>query len=333
MTPEPHSIRWGILGAGRIARSFAADLRASGHHLAAVGARDGEAACAFADEFQIPHAHQGYDALVTDDTVDIVYIATPQGLHEEHALLAFAAGRPALIEKSFTVDGPGARRVVEAARAAGVFAMEAMWTRFLPPMVELRRLVAAGDLGEPLSVSSRHFQAIKPEPGSRHLDPALGGGALVDLGVYGISFATALLGAASEVQALGTLLPSGVDASASVLLRHERGDSTTEFSMVASGPNRAVVVGTEGYVEFDPFWFAWAGFTRFDGGRPAVELGRFEGGPVPRRLDLQAAEAERCLREGLLESPVVPLDESVAVMETLDLVRDRLDLTAGVPRE
>ncbi|WP_291049903.1 Gfo/Idh/MocA family oxidoreductase [Herbiconiux sp.] len=317
-------IRWGILGAGKIASAFVGDLTSAGHTVAAVGARSGDSARAFADRFGIPHAHGGYDALLADDTVDVVYIATPQGLHEEHAGMVFAAGKAALIEKSFTVDGASARRVADAARTAGVFAMEAMWTRFLPPMVELRRAIDDGSIGELRSVDTGHYQAIRPQPGSRHLDPDLGGGALIDLGVYGVSFAVQLLGAPTSIEAVGDILPSGVDGDATVLMRHERGYSSTRFSMQQAGPSRAAVIGSEGYLELDPYWFTWTSLSRHSGGRPSVELERFDAGPTPRGLHFQAAEVERCLRAGLTESPVMPLEESVVVMQTLDRIRERL---------
>lgn len=325
MTRNPdQAVRWGILGAGGISSAFTADLRANGHTVQAVGARSGESARAFAERFELPRAHAGYQALLADDEVDIVYIGTPQGLHEEQARAALAAGKPVLVEKSFTADAPSAERLAAAAQDAGLFAMEAMWTRFLPPMVELRRRVAAGELGELRQVVTSHHQAIRPGPGSRHLDPALGGGALLDLGVYGVSFAIELLGAPSRIAVEGRMLAPGIDAGETVLMRHPLGRSVTDVSIDTAAPARAVVVGSEGSIEFEPFWFTWSGFTAYDGGRPAAVVDRVPGGPAVRALHFQAAEAERCLREGLLESPVMPLAQSVLVMQTLDAIRDAL---------
>ncbi|MBK8446651.1 MAG: Gfo/Idh/MocA family oxidoreductase [Micropruina sp.] len=199
------AIRWGILGAGGIAAIFTENLLAEGLPVQAVGARDGARARAFADRFGIPTAHQGYDALVADPEVDAIYVSTTHNFHAEHALLAIAAGKPVLVEKAFTVTAAEARRVADAARAAGVFAMEAMWTRFLPSTDFVRARIADGSIGEVRAVITDHSQHLNADPKGRLHNPDLAGGALLDLGVYNVSFALDLLGAPSEIVARGSL--------------------------------------------------------------------------------------------------------------------------------
>ncbi|MEW1718352.1 Gfo/Idh/MocA family oxidoreductase [Streptomyces sp. NPDC093109] len=316
-------VQWGILGAGKIARVFAADLAAAGLHVSAVAARDPARAERFARETGIPRAHGSYRALVEDPEVDVVYVATPQPFHADQALLAIEAGKAALVEKSFTSDAPSARRLVDAARGRSVFLMEAMWTRFLPTFGEVRAELARGAIGELRSVVTHHFQKLDGSPSGRHYDPALGGGAVADLGVYGLSCAFHLLGPPHGITVTGSATPAGVDTSAAVLMRHGGGTtSTTVTSMDTPGPNSAAVIGTEGWIELDPYWFTSTGFTRYDAGRPGSPVRRYEPPAHPGRgMHFQALEVERCLRAGERESPLMPLDESVAVMSALDLIR------------
>ncbi|MEU9456608.1 Gfo/Idh/MocA family oxidoreductase [Streptomyces sp. NPDC048277] len=326
-------IRWGILGAGKIARVFAAGLGAAGLRVSAVAARDPDRAARFARETGIAVSHGSYEALVHDPEVDVVYVATPQPFHADQAVLAIEAGKAVLVEKSFTDDAPSAQRVVDAARRRSVFAMEAMWTRFLPTFGEIRAELARGTIGELRGVVTHHFQKLDDSPAGRHYDPALGGGAVADLGVYGISLAFHLLGAPHEIVAEGGATAAGVDTSASVLMRHgQERTSTTLTAMDTPGPNGAAIIGTDGWIEIDPYWFASSGFTVYDAGRPGRPVRRFDPPAVAGRgMHFQALEVERRLREGALESPLMPLDESVAVLRALDEIRARV-ITGGASR-
>ncbi|MFJ9705764.1 Gfo/Idh/MocA family protein [Streptomyces sp. NPDC101234] len=316
-------IRWGILGAGKIAQVFVAELRAAGLLVSAVAARDPDRAARFARETGIPVSYGSYEQLVDDPAVDVVYVATPQPFHADQAILAIEAGKAVLVEKSFTDDAPSAQRIVDAARRRSVFAMEAMWTRFLPTCAEIRAELARGSIGEVRGVVTHHFQKLNASPTGRHYDPALGGGAVADLGVYGISLAFHLLGAPHEIVAPGNATPAGVDTSASVLMRHDQGrTSTTLTAMNTPGPNGAAVIGTDGWIEIDPYFFGSTGFTVYDAGRPGSPVRRFEPPALPGRgMHFQALEVERRMLEGALESPLMPLDESVAVMRALDEIR------------
>ncbi len=310
---------WGILGAGGIAELFARDLATGGHRLAAVGSRDESRARAFAEKHGIPNVHTGYESLVADPDVDIVYVATPHSHHLEHAWMAIEAGKHLLVEKAFTTTGDDAQALVDAARAKGLFVMEAMWTRFLPTMVAVRERIAAGDLGEVVSVTADHSQMLDLSPGSRLIEPSLGGGALLDLGVYCVSFAHAILGPITRIQASGVVDSAGVDHRGAAILEHEGGGmSSLTFSMETLGSNRATIAGTDGVIELDPAFYIWTGFRRRHASDQGNAAELFAPETDGRGMQFQAAEVERCIAAGLLESELMPLDETVAIMRAMD---------------
>ncbi|MET4098613.1 putative dehydrogenase [Agrococcus sp. UYP10] len=317
---------WGILAPGGIAGAFARDLAVGGHRLVAVGSRDQGRAQAFATTHGAATAHGSYEALVADPDVDIVYVASPHGLHREHALLAIEAGKHVLVEKAFTTTGDEAQEVVDAARAKGVFVMEAMWTRFLPTMEVVRERIAAGNLGELVSVTADHSQMLDLSPGGRMIERALGGGALLDLGVYCVSLAHAFLGPVTRVRAAGAVDAAGVDHRGSAILTHEGGRmSTVTFSMETLGSNRASIAGTEGVIELDPAFYVWTGFTRrHASGDKETFVPETDG----RGMQFQAAEVERCVAAGQLESPLMPLDETVAIMRVMDEITAQMRASA-----
>lgn len=316
MTPT----RWGLLGTGNIARQFATDFRLhTGGSIVAVGSRSLDTAHAFADEFGILGRHGDYASLVADDSVDAVYVATPHTSHEECALLAIDQGKPVLVEKPFTINAAQARRVVEAARAREVFVMEAMWTRFLPHIEQLRSLVSGGALGDVRSLTADFGERFTREPGARAFDPAAAGGALLDLGVYPVSLASMIFGAPASIHAAAALTPTGVDAQTSVTLTYDGGAMAVVFASIeAHSATRASINGTSARVEIDGDFLAPAAM-RLMRDHEVVE--EFPLGHEGRGLRHQAAELERCVAAGLLESPVMPLDESVEIMATMDEIR------------
>lgn len=320
--PDPVTappIRWGILGAGHIAGSFASAVNAHTRaQLVAVGSRDRVRGERFASAHGIPTTHIGYEELVGDDHVDAVYVATPHSKHRDQALLAIAAGKHLLVEKSFTRNAAEAREVLDAARAAGTFVMEAMWTRFLPHVAALRSVVAAGVIGEVVNISADHGQAFTYDPSSRLFDPALAGGALLDLGVYPVSFAHDLLGVPSSVTAVGALTDTGVDGQVSMILGYgERAQATLSTTMWAKTPTVALISGTLGRIEVAGDFYAPTSFTVVlnDGGRWTYDR------PSERGLQFEAAEVARCVAEGRTESDRMTWQGTLDVMETMDEVR------------
>ncbi len=316
-------LRWGILATGGIARSFARDLIDAGLTVAAVGSRAPGAAAAFAAEFGIPTAHGSYEQLAADPGVDVIYVATPHPVHRDAALLAIAGGKHVLVEKPFALNAAQATRIAEAAAAAGVVAMEAMWTRFLPHMVQLRALLATGAIGEVRTVIADHTQALPTDPAHRLQNPALGGGALLDLGIYPVSFAVDVLGLPTAVQAHASLTPTGVDRQTAILLEHEGGrQSVLHCALDTAGSNRAVVLGTHGALELDRVWYTPTTVTRYDRDWSVVEQLRPE--VSGRGMQFQAAELERRVAGAAPSS--LPIDETVAIMTVLDQVRNLIGL-------
>jgi predicted dehydrogenase len=318
------TVRFGIIGTGGIARSFATDLQAvEGARLVAIGSRSQESADRFGDPFDVPHRHPSYEALVADEDVDVVYVATPHPLHAENALAAIAHGKHVLVEKPFTMDAAEARQVVDAARAAGVFCLEAMWTRFLPHTVKIRELVADGALGRVVQVSVDHGQFFAPDPTHRLYAPELGGGALLDLGIYPVSWAHMVLGAPTTVTSRIDPAFTGVDGQTSAVLQYGDGvQALVTCTLWAATPCRAAISGELASIDVDPVFYAPTSFTLR---RRGAEPERFEPEPTlqgpGKGLRYQAAEVVRCVREGLTESPALPPDETVSIMETLDAIR------------
>jgi len=324
--PDPAAappLRWGILGPGGIARRFARDIPAhTASSVVAVGSRSGGRAEAFAAEHDIPTAHASYPELVADPQVEAVYIATPHSEHLEHALLALQAGKPVLVEKSLTRNAAEARELFDAAAERGLFAMEAMWTRFLPHMVALRELLTAGEIGQLRMLTAEHGQGLGHVPAEHRLkNPALAGGAMLDLTVYPVSFAHDMLGAPDEVRALGTLTETGVDASEAISLRYgDRAVALLGASLVAATPNAAVVTGSTGRVEIAGTFYAPSTLTI----RPREGEERQVSPAVGSGFEYQAAEVARRVHAGERESPVHSWAGTVEVMATMDEARRQL---------
>lgn len=313
-------LRWGIVATGGIARMFAADLRLAGMTVSAVGSRTDDTATAFAREFDIPHAYGSYAEVIASPDVDIVYVATPHPQHVEVALAAIGAGKHVLIEKPITLEAVEAERIAEAAAASGVLAMEAMWTRYLPHMARIREIVADGTLGEIRYLSADHTQRLPSDPGHRLNALELGGGALLDLGIYPISFAWDILGAPSTVHAAGRLGETGADTEVATMFTYPSGAiATTLSSARAAGSNTATVVGTEARIEIDAVWYAPTSFRVIATDGTVLET--FDGSVSGRGMQYQAQYAQELIDRGQYDSDLLPIDESVSIMATLDEVR------------
>lgn len=315
--------RWGFIGPGRIAAGVARDLPLSnGGVLHAIASRSIERARAFADVHGAKVAYGSYGALLADPDVDAVYVATPHRQHHAIALAAIAAGKHVLVEKAFTSTAAGALEVVRAARDAGVFCMEAMWTRFQPAIVRMRELVDAGAIGEVRGVRADLGLRTPFDPTDRLWDPAQGGGALLDLGVYPLSFVQSVLGGSADaVDVHGTLARNGVDAEAS-LLWHADGGRTgfAHCSLLSPLPGVAGVFGTEGWIEVPPRFHhpAEIRLHPVGGDGRAAAPQTMDAPPTGAGYVHEFDEVHRCLAAGLTESPTMPLDDTVAVMQVLE---------------
>jgi predicted dehydrogenase len=319
------TIRWGIIGSGNIARQFARGLAVlPDAALVAVGSRSQGAADAFGELFGVPRRHASYDALANDPDVDAVYIATPHVLHKENSLLCLRAGKAVLCEKPFTINAREAEDLIAYARGAGLLLMEAMWTRFLPIIVRLRQLLAEGAIGEVRMLSADFGFRAKADPASRLFNPALGGGALLDVGIYPVSLASMVFGAPARVTGMAHLGETGVDEQAAIILGYDGGRlAQLSTAIRTSTPHEALLMGTEGQIKIETPWWMPTRMTVHQAGKAPelIEL-PFTG----NGYNYEAAEVMRCLREGQRESPIMPLDETLTIMQTLDTIRGQWGL-------
>jgi predicted dehydrogenase len=318
-------LRWGILATGLIAGLFTADLLRMGHKVTTVGSRSDQTARRFAAQFGIARAHGSYQSLFADPEVDIVYVATPHPLHAANAIAALEAGKHALVEKPFTINAAEAQKVVDLAEQKGLVVLEAMWTRFLPHMLRIREIVASGALGEIRAVIADHTQDFPDDPMHRLNALDLGGGALLDLGIYPISFAWDMLGAPQSVQATARFKATGADAEVATLFRHTGGAVSLTLSISdAAGPNVATVIGTQGRIDIDSVWYEPTNFLVYDNQGNVVE--EYKSSVQGRGMQYQAAEVERLIKAKKLVSEILPLTETVAIMRTLDAIRAQIKL-------
>jgi len=314
-------LRWGILATGGIAHAFTNDLTLNGFTVKAVGSRSQAAADTFAAEFDIPNAHGSYEALAADPEVDVVYVSTPHPLHAANARLMLEAGKHVLVEKPFTLNAAEAREIADLAAARGLLVLEAMWTRYLPHMIRVREIIAEGTLGEVRSLIADHTQKLPDDPAHRINALELGGGALLDLGIYPISFAWDVLGAPLSIAASARLGDAGSDTEVATVMAHESGAISTSLSASrAAGPNTATVIGTEARIEIDRVWYSATSF-RVVGPDGAVRE-EYRSDIDGRGMQYQALAAERVIGEGRTDSDILPIDETIAIMETLDEIRE-----------
>lgn len=325
-------LRWGILGTGFIADLQVRDLLDNGFTVQAVGSRSLETSREFATRFGIPTAHGSYEDLAADPDVDVVYVATPHVFHHENALLALNTGKHVLVEKAFTINARQAQEIVDLAEGKGLVALEAMWTRFLPHMERLRAIVADGTLGEVRKVVASHNQDLPKDPAHRLNDPALGGGALLDLGIYPVSFSFDVFGAPQRILASAAMTATGVDRQTAAIFEYADGQQAiVDCALDTAGNNRAAIIGTSGWVEIDSVWYNPTPFTRYDVSGNIVE--RFDEPVRGRGMQYQAAELERLVREGLTAGTLLPPGESVAIMAAMDEIRRQIGLTYDADRQ
>jgi predicted dehydrogenase len=318
--------RWGILATGYIAARFVEDLRLlPDAEVVAVGSRSAGTARAFADRHGIPKAYGSWDALAADPDVDVVYVATPHAAHYDATMTCLLAGRAVLCEKPFTLDRATSAELIEVARSRGLFLMEAMWMRCDPLVLRARDLIRAGAIGR-ISTVQADFGVPGPFPaGHRITDRTLGGGALLDLGVYPVGLAHLLLGVPDQVRSWAKLSPAGVDENTGMVLGYESGAvATLSCGMVGPTPTTATVTGTRGRIELPgPFYRPGRLTVHRVGAEPTVLTADLVGSGYQH----EAAEVQRCLAAGLPESPLVPHAATLEVMGLLDTVRAQIGVS------
>lgn len=313
-------LKWAIMGPGDISVAFLNDLRLAGMHLEAVGSRSLDRAESYAKKHSISSAYGSYEELVADPHVDIVYIATTNNAHFANAKLALSSGKHVLLEKPFTLDAAQAMELVGISRSNNVFLMEAMWTRFLPNHSVLFEKLNQGLIGTPLYLFADHNQNLPKHSHQRLYDPALGGGSLLDLGVYPISLAHRLFGKPSRIQASAALMDGNIDESFGAIFEYSGGRQALLHSSIrTAGPVKAFILGDAGRIEMGKSFYEHSTFTAFD--LEDNVLFEYEGNIEGRGMQYQALEVERCVTAGLNESPTMSLDETVQIMEVMDQIR------------
>jgi len=311
--------RWGIMGTGSICGAFADGLKSCRNgKLVAVGSRKTKTADAFAARFKIPRSHPTYESLVKDPDVDAIYIGSPHHMHCENTLLCLRAGKAVLCEKPFAINAREAKRMIDTARRKRVFLMEAMWSRFLPSVVKTRELVKAGAIGKIRMVIGDFGFRAGIDPKGRLFNPAMGGGGLMDVGVYVVSLANMFLGESVEVASLAEMCRTGVDGHACAVMKYKGG----ELAMLATGvrtttPAEARILGTDGYIEMHQPWWSNGKITVHNakGSKTFAPPKRGNG------YQYQAEEVGRCLAARKHQSKIMPWADSLAVMKTMDAIR------------
>ena len=315
---------WGILGPGGIAQAFARDLALiRGHTIAAVGSRSLENAQKFSETFG-GTAYGSYQELVADPTVDAIYVATPHPAHHDNVILALNAGKPVLCEKPFAVNSKEAQAMVEAASRNSVALMEAMWARFLPHYAKVREIVDSGVLGPILSIHADHGQRLADKGIARLIDPELAGGALLDLGIYPISFAHMILGNPSHITSKAVMTEKGVDAQTSMIFSYDSGaQAVLTTTMIEQTPCRVVVAGLHGWLEIDRTFYNPAAMRIVLNDGTVTEYPNTYAGHGLRE---QAEAFKQLVRSGKLESDILTWADTVDIMKSLDTVRAQIGL-------
>lgn len=328
--PDPMSapaLKWGIMGTGWAASAFADQVpKFSTGNIVAVGSRSLDRAQRFVKRNSVPQAYGSYAELAADPDVEAVYIATPHPAHHDLALLALRAGKPVLVEKSFTLNAAEAEDVFMEARVSGLFAMEAMWSRFLPHQLMARELLSSGALGDIVSISAEHGQKLDGVERLEKLE--LGGGALLDLGVYPVSFIQSILGNPEMVDTVGLVNPEGIDEHETIAMTYVGAIATATSTMRAKTPTTAHVSCRNGRIEFRDAFYQPGRITVFqepsDDLMPAEAFSWTWDGHIQGGFQYQAAEVARCVNAGLTQSETMPWDDTIAVMEIMDKARAQL---------
>lgn len=315
---------WGILATGNIAHAFAGGMQhAPGGKLYAVASRDSEKAQAFADKFNIPVAHGSYEALYNDPDVEIIYVATPHHLHYENVKNALNAGKHVLCEKAFTLFAGQAHELIGIARRKNVFLMEAMWNRFQPVTFKVREILQSGVLGEIMHINADLSFRFEFDPQHRVFNPGLGGGSLLDLGVYPVSYVSMIWGPPDDISAFVHKAPSGADDQVNAILHYPDGrNAQIVCSTRFSSPARVDIIGTKGRLELGDMIIRSGKLTLFlKDKQPQILNCPYQG----NAYQYQAIAVMEMLDKGFIEHPLMPLSETLSIMQTMDKIRHKAD--------
>lgn len=323
-------IRWGIVGPGCIANKFATAIKnVECAHLSAVASRTEKNGREFAEKYDIENVFVGYEKMADSDLVDAVYIATPHPFHASCAELFLNAGKHVLCEKPLCVNARQAEGLKKCAEKNGVFLMEAMWTRFLPAIMEAKKMVERGDIGKVLGIEADFCYAIEPEEDPKVFVNGMAGGSLLDVGVYGLHFAAVFLGSSPETITALANVDAGVDIHTNVLLKYENGAIANITSAIGvRKPEKAYIYGSKGQIYIPQFYGANELFlSRNEDTEHIVKKSMGEG------FEEEIIEVCECIGKGKLQSEVLPLDESIAILRQMDAVRAQIGVKYPIEKE
>ena len=323
---ENKYFNWGVIGTGGIAKAFTADIRQlTNHRVSAVLSRSIQTAESFSSHDPYCNGFDSMDVFLKESNVDAVYVATPNTFHCIQTIEALNAKIPVLCEKPFSMDSIEADSMVKASETNGVALLEGMWTRYLPHISKIRNLISEGTIGDIESVSACHGQNLRKSTNPRLWTKELGGGALLDLGIYVVSFAHMILGRPKDILARSVFTDQGVDAKTSIIFKYDNGAiATLSCSMYDTQPNRAIISGSKGYIEIEPTFYAPTSFKVYTNDNGIISYPNEYNGHGLRE---QAMELEKCIKNNLTESEKMPHTESVSVMESMDKIRALVGLT------
>ena len=313
-------LRWGILGPGDISTKFATGLQATDSGaLVGVASRNADRAAAFAAKFGATNIHSSYEALAADPEIDAIYIGTPHTFHKDHAILCMRAGKHVLCEKPFAINAAEAAEMIAVAQETGRFLMEAMWSRFLPTLAKTRELIAQSAIGEPRMVNADFgFRMGAVLPDHRLFNPDLGGGALLDVGIYPLSLGSMLFGAPTQIASVANLGSTGVDEETAFILGYAQGQmALCSTAIQLNTPHVAQILGTAGSIQLHAPWWASSKLTLKVGNVETTYDLPYKGNGYTH----EAEEVAQCVAEGKTESAVMPLAESLTIMQTMDQLR------------
>jgi predicted dehydrogenase len=316
-------LRWGIISTGKIAVQFADGLKQTkGAQLVAVGSRTQDAADEFGARFSIPHRYGSYEELANDPDVDVIYIGTPHSHHYDNSLMCLNAGKHVLCEKAFTVNAKQAKEVIALAKKRKRFIMDAVWSRCLPAYDELRSILAKGTLGDIRMVTVDFGFNFPFNPKDRLFDPKLAGGALLDIGIYGVQLASLVYG--REPKKITTSAEFGktkVDEQSGIIFNYGDGKmAVITLSMQSETTQEANIMGRAGRVKVNrQFWHPDSLTVTMQGKADRLVKRPYKG----NGYNYEAAHVMDCIREGKLESPLMPVEETLGIMRTMDAVREQ----------
>jgi len=323
---ENKDFNWGVIGTGGIAKAFTADIKQlKNHRVSAVLSRSIHTAESFSSHAPTCNGFDSMDAFLKESKVDAVYVATPNPFHCSQTIEALNAGIPVLCEKPFSMDRKEADLMVKTSETNRVALLEGMWTRYLPHISRIRNLISEGTIGHIESVSACHGQNLRKSTNPRLWTKELGGGALLDLGIYVVSFAHMVLGKPKDIIASSVFTDQGVDAKTSIIFKYDQGViATLSCSMYDSQPNRAIISGSKGYIDIEPTFYAPTSFKVCTNDNEIISHPNNYSGHGLRE---QALELEKCIKNNQTESEKMPHAESVSVMESMDKIRALVGLT------